>query len=199
MRFCLFLDRCLIPFAGFRLFRAGRSYAMGTEDEIVTIVDEYNNVVGALPRKEMRANRLLHRATYVIVFNPRKELYVQKRTPTKDVFPGYYDVAAGGVVLEGETYEQGAMRELSEELAICEVSLRRLFDFHYEDQYIRVWGAAFSCVYDGEMVLQKDEVESGAFLNIEEVLRLTESESFTPDGLYVLRRYLNDRGKERHY
>ena len=172
---------------------------MGTEDEIVTIVDEYNNVVGALPRKEMRAKRLLHRATYVIVFNPREELYVHKRTPTKDVFPGYYDVAAGGVVLEGETCEQGAMRELSEELGICGVSLRRLFDFYYQDEHIRVWGAAFSCVYGGQMVLQKDEVESGAFLNIEEVLRLTESEPFTPDGLYVLRRYLNDRGKEHHY
>jgi len=50
---------------------------MGTEDEIVTIVDESNNVVGALPRKKMRANRLVHRATYVIVFNPREELYLQ--------------------------------------------------------------------------------------------------------------------------
>jgi len=119
---------------------------MGTEDEIVTIVDEYNNVVGALPRKEMRAKGLLHQATYIMVFNPRKELYVQKRTPTKDVFPGYYDVAAGGVVLEGESYEQGAMRELSEELGIFGVSLRRLFDFQYEDEYIRVWGAALLCV-----------------------------------------------------
>jgi isopentenyldiphosphate isomerase len=163
---------------------------MGTEYEIVTIVDEHNNVVGALPRKEMRAKRLLHRATYVMVFNPRQELYVQKRTLTKDVFPGYYDVATGGVVLDGETYEQGAVRELSEELGICGVPLRRLFDFLYEDEHIRVCGAAFSCVYDGDMVLQKDEVESGAFLNVEEVLRLTESEPFTPDGLYVLRRYL---------
>lgn len=51
-------------------------------------------------------------------------------------------------------------------------------------------GVQLSCVYDGDMVLQKDEVESGAFLNIEEVLRLTESQPFTPDGLYVLRRYL---------
>ena len=146
MRVCLFFNLWLMPFAGFQLHRAGRSYAMGTEDEIVTIVDEYNNVVGALSRKEMRAKRLLHRATYVMVFNPRKELYVQKRTPTKDVFPGYYDVAAGGVVLEGESYEQGAMRELSEELGIFGVSLRRLFDFQYEDEYIRVWGAALLCV-----------------------------------------------------
>jgi isopentenyldiphosphate isomerase len=190
MRACLFFNLWLIPFVGFQLHHASKSYGMGPEYEIVTIVDEYNNVVGALPRKVMRAKRLLHRATYVMVFNTREQLYVQKRTPTKDLFPGYYDVATGGVVLEGETYEHGAVRELYEELGICGVSLRHLFDFLYEDEHIRVWGAAFFCVYDGDMVLQKDEVESGGFLNIEEVLRLTESEPFTPDGLYVLRRYL---------
>ena len=193
MEVCPFFDRWLIPFAGFRLYSAGRSYAMGTQDEMVTIVDERNNVVGAVPRRTMRAERLTHRATYVMVFNPRGELYVHKRTPIKDVFPGYYDVAAGGVVLEGESYEEGAIRELSEELGICGVSLRRLFDFSYQDEHIRVWGAAFFCVYDGEMVLQKEEVDSGAFLNVEEVLRLTESEPFTPDGVYVLRRYLTTK------
>jgi isopentenyldiphosphate isomerase len=198
MEVCPFLDRWLIPFAGFRLYSAGRPCSMGTQDEMVTIVDEHNNVVGAVPRSTMRAERLTHRATYVMVFNPRGELYVHKRTPIKDVFPGYYDVAAGGVVLEGESYEEGAIRELYEELGIPGVSLRRLFDFSYQDEHIRVWGAAFLCVYDGEMVLQKDEVESGAFLNLEEVLRLTESEPFTPDGVYVLRRYLNDEGK-MHY
>jgi isopentenyldiphosphate isomerase len=163
---------------------------MGTQDEMVTIVNEHNNVVGAVSRRQMRVKRLLHRATYVMVFNTRGELYVHRRTPKKDVFPGYYDVAAGGVVLAGESYEEGAIRELSEELGIRGVPLRRLFDFYYEDEHIRVWGAAFFCIYDSEMVLQKDEVESGAFLNIEEVLRLADSEPFTPDGVHVLRRYL---------
>ena len=76
---------------------------MGSADEVVIIVDEENNEVGAVPRREMRAGRLLHRATYILVFNSRGELYVQKRTQKKDVFPGYYDVAAGGVVLAGES------------------------------------------------------------------------------------------------
>ncbi len=176
--------------------RADRGDAVKAEDEIVTIVDRQNNVVGAIPRREMRAWRLPHRATYVLVFNSRGELYVQKRTGAKDVFPGYYDVVTGGVVLAGESYREGAVRELGEELGIHGVPLTRLFDFYYEDKHIRVWGEAFSCHYHGEVVLQKEEVESGAFLEIEKVLRLIESEPFTPDGIYVLRRYLGD-GVER--
>lgn len=163
---------------------------MGPSDEIVAIVDEQNNVVGAAPRREMRANRLPRRSTYILVFNSRGELYVQKRTPTKDVFPGYYDPVAGGVVLAGESYEDGARRELAEELGIRDAPLTRLFDFCFADERARVWGRAFSCVYDGEIVLQEEEIESGTFMGIDDCLRLAETEPVTPDGLYALRRYL---------
>jgi 8-oxo-dGTP pyrophosphatase MutT (NUDIX family) len=155
-----------------------REKDMGSADEVVIIVDEENNEVGAVPRREMRAGRLLHRATYILVFNSSGELYVQKRTQTKDVFPGYYDVAAGGVVLAGESYEEGAVRELAEELGI---------------RGIRLWGRAFSCVYDGNLVLQQEEIESGTFMKVDEVLRLAETEPFTPDCLHVLQRHLGAR------
>ncbi|MGD8372566.1 MAG: NUDIX hydrolase YfcD [Syntrophobacterales bacterium] len=163
---------------------------MGSSDELVTIVDQENNEIGAVHRWEMRARKLPHRATYILVFNSEGELYVQKRTQTKDVFPGYYDVAAGGVVLAGESYEQGAVRELEEELGIGAAVLTELFDFFYEDEHIRLWGRAFSCIYDGEMVLQEEEVESGAFMKVDEVFQLAETEPFTPDCLKVLRRYV---------
>jgi 8-oxo-dGTP pyrophosphatase MutT (NUDIX family) len=163
---------------------------MAAADEIVAIVDAHNNVVGAAPRHEMRAKRLPHRSTYILVFNSQGKLYVQKRTLSKDVFPGFYDVAAGGVVLAGETYEQGAERELEEEMGIRSVPLARLFDFYFEDERTCVWGCAFSCIYDGEVVLQEEEVESGAFVALSDILHRAETESFTPDGLYVLRRFL---------
>src|SRR5262245_34170484 len=166
---------------------------MGAADEIVTIVDEHNKVVGAVPRREMRTKNLPHRSTYVLVFNARGELYVQKRTMTKDVFPGYYDPAAGGVVLAGESYEQGAVRELAEEMGIHDVPLIWLFDFYFADERTRVWGGAFSCIYDGEVILQAEEVEDVALMTIAEILRRAETEPFTPDGLYVLRRYLERR------
>jgi isopentenyldiphosphate isomerase len=165
---------------------------MGAADEIVTIVDEHNKVIGAVPRREMRAKNLPHRSTYILVFNTQGELYVQKRTMSKDVFPGYYDAAVGGVVLTGESYEQGAVRELEEEMGIRNVSLTWLFDFYFVDEHTRVWGGAFSCVYDGEVVLQEEEVEGVTLMTSAEILRRSESKPFTPDGLYVLRRYLGE-------
>ena len=164
---------------------------MSPADEIVAIVDEDNNVVGAAPRREMRAQRLPHRSTYILVFNSQGDLYVQKRTMTKDVFPGYYDPATGGVVLAGESYEESAQRELYEELGIRDVPLTPLFTFYFTDKRTRVWGGVFACVYDGEMVLQPEEVESGEFLPIDEILRRAHTEPYTPDGMYVLRRHLH--------
>src|SRR5262245_39455024 len=91
---------------------------MSSADEIVTIVDDHNEVVGSATRREVRAGRLPHRSTYILVFNSSGDLFVQKRTLTKDIYPGYYDPVAGGVVLAGESYEAGAVRELEEELGI---------------------------------------------------------------------------------
>ena len=168
---------------------------MSPQDEIVTIVDEKNNVTGSAPRSVMRAKGLPHRATYVLVFSSTGELYVQKRTPVKDIYPGYYDVAAGGVVLAGESYEDSASRELKEEMGIQGVSLTYRFDFYHQDASNRVWGRVYSCVYDGEIVLQEEEVESGGFYSIETILNASRQASYTPDGLYVLQRYLETKKK----
>ncbi len=160
------------------------------QEEIVTIVDEENRVVGAVPRSRMRADRLPHRATYILVFNDVGELFVQKRTTGKDIYPGYHDVATGGVVMAGESYEDAAKRELAEELGITGAGLEGHFDFFFEDVGNRVWGRVFSCVYNGDVILQEEEVESGAFLPVHEILELSRNRPFTPDGLYVLERYL---------
>jgi 8-oxo-dGTP pyrophosphatase MutT (NUDIX family) len=162
---------------------------MRPADEIVVIVDRNNRVVGEAPRREMRARRLPHRCTYIVVSNTRGELYIQKRARTKDVLPGYHEVA-GGVVLAGESYEAGAARELAEELGIRGVPLVPLFDFYFADADGRIWGRAFSCVHDGAIVLQEEEVESGAFMSRDEVRRLTATDRLTPDTRLVLRRYL---------
>jgi 8-oxo-dGTP pyrophosphatase MutT (NUDIX family) len=129
------------------------------------------------------------------VFNSKGELYVQKRTPVKDIYPGYYDVVVGGVVMAGESYDESASRELNEEMGIQGVSLTHLFDFYHQDAGNRVWGGAYSCVYDGEVVLQEEEVESGGFYSLKTILAASRHGSYTPDGLYVLRRYLDTKRK----
>lgn len=163
---------------------------MAEPEERVAVVDEENRVIGSAGRGEMRRGRLIHRASYVLVFNPRGELFLQRRTRSKDVYPGRYDTAAGGVVREGETYEESARRELAEELGVGGAALTPLFEFFHEDAENRVWGRVFLCIHDGPVTLQPEEVEWGAFVPLDRVLSLAEREPFTPDSLFALRRHL---------
>jgi len=177
-------------------------------DEIVLIVDEQNHEVAQVSRRIMREGGLIHRACYILVFNRSHEIFVQKRTMSKDIYPGYLDVTTGGVVLAGESYELSAKRELAEELGIhkaelnslpaqtklipsgCKTKLTSHFDFYHADENNRVWGRVFSCTTEGPFVLQPEEVEDGGFLGIETVLALAEVEHFTPDGISVLKRFI---------
>jgi isopentenyldiphosphate isomerase len=168
------------------------------EEEIVQIVDQANQELAAVTRSLMRSQRLIHRAAYIFVFNAAEELFIQKRTQSKDIYPGYWDAAAGGVVLAGESYEAAAERELAEELglSLSKVKLERLFDNYYEDEGNRVWGRIFRCHSEGPFTLQAEEVESGQFLPPVKVLELAAQEPFTPDSLLLLRKILSE-GEER--
>jgi hypothetical protein len=76
-------------------------------------------------------------------------------------------------------------------MGICDVPLTRLFEFYFADDRARVWGEVFACVYDGAIVLQAEEVESGEFLSIDAIQHRAQSDPYTPDGLMALARYLD--------
>lgn len=151
--------------------------------EEVVIVDAENQVTGQAKRREMRRQNLTHRATYILVFNQQGQLFVQKRTLSKDIYPGYYDIAAGGVVLSSETYEESARRELHEELGIT-AELEFLFERYFADDTNKVWGRVYRCRHEGPFALQESEVESGAFMTPAEIM--ASPARFTPDGLAIL-------------
>ena len=159
--------------------------------EIIQIVDRDNLETETLPRHIMREQGLIHRASYILVFNEQEELFLQKRTATKDLYPSCWDVAAGGVVLAGESYEESAERELAEELGLTGVCFRLLFDQYFEEEDNRVWGRIFSCVHNGPFQLQKEEVASGSFMNVSAIFELSKNEKFTPDGIDILRKVAN--------
>lgn len=168
----------------------------GPGREIVQIVDLDNREIGSVFRHIMREQRLIHRASYILVFNQAEELFVQKRTMNKDIYPGYWDVATGGVVLAGESYEQSAVRELAEELGV-KGQLKFLFDQYYEDDDNRVWGRIFSCIHEGPFILQAEEVADGCFMDIKKALALSKREPFTPDGLLLLQRLEQEKQREQ--
>ncbi len=168
----------------------------GDEEEIerarresVVIVDDGNRVIGAAPREEMRRRRLPHRATFILVFDSKGRLLVQKRTLSKDLYPGYFDLAAGGVVVEGESYEESAEREAAEELGVSGIPLEPQLDFYFEDAGNRCFGRVYACVCEGPFRLQPEEVVSVEFRTLDQVLAGAVT-PVTPDTLEALKRYI---------
>src|SRR5678816_3884923 len=106
---------------------------MDPADEVVDIVDEDDRVVATATRREVRRRGLLHRCTYVLLRNAAGEILVHRRTDTKDIFPGAYDVFAGGA------------------------DLMLLFKHRYRGPSGQAWGCVYECRWDGPVRPQEIE------------------------------------------
>lgn len=158
-------------------------------DEIVALVDVNDRVIGEAARSRVRKQGLIHRVSYIFVFNASGQLLLQKRTAIKDLYPGYYDAAAGGVLLAGETYEFSASRELQEELGI-QATMKMHFDHYFDDGHNRYWGRVYSCQHEGPFELQPSEVQCVEFVDVERIVG-GEYSPLTPDTLEVMHKWLN--------
>ncbi|CUW22656.1 putative Nudix hydrolase YfcD [Serratia grimesii] len=166
------------------------------DTEWVDIVDEQNEVIAQSSRQQMRAQRLRHRATYIVVHDGMGKILVQRRTDIKDFYPGWLDATAGGVVQSGENVLDSARREAEEELGIAGVPFAEHGLFYFEEEQCRVWGSLFSCVSHGPFALQEEEVVEVSWLTPEEIT--ARCDEFTPDSLKALSLWLT-RNNEQAY
>ena len=67
-------------------------------DEIFDVVDEADEVVGTETRREVHRRKLLHRAVHILIYNSKGEIFLQKRSMSKDSCPGLWDSSASGHV-----------------------------------------------------------------------------------------------------
>ncbi|GAA3543167.1 NUDIX hydrolase [Nocardioides daeguensis] len=139
-----------------------------------------------VPRSEMRARNLRHAATLVVVRNSAGQVYVHRRTDTKDVFPGRYDFAAGGVLQAGEDPFDAAVREAAEELGVSGVQLESLGEDDYADADTNYHAFAYTCVYDGPITWQPEEVAWGEWVSVERLREMVATLPFVPDTVAVL-------------
>jgi len=133
--------------------------------EIFDVVDDMDRVIGRAARAEVHARQLRHRAVHILLFNRRGELFVQKRSATKDTFPRCHDSSASGHVASGEDYDQCAPREIQEELGLVvpREQLRKHFRIAAceETGWEFVW--VYSVVTDQRPAINLEELESGEF------------------------------------
>jgi isopentenyldiphosphate isomerase len=166
-------------------------------DDLVDVVDADDRVIGGATRRQVRADNLLHRACYVVVLDADGRVFVHLRTATKDVFPSHYDAVVGGVLAAGESYDEGARREVREEIGVDAEQLRQVGFLRYEDRSSRVHGEIFECRATPPLSLQADEVVSGEWLEAGEVERRIDRAPFCPDGVLAFRVWSSRRGDDQ--
>jgi isopentenyldiphosphate isomerase len=157
--------------------------------ESVDVVDEFDRVVRTVARSEMRRDRLRHRAVFVAVLDGAGRLLVHRRAPTKDVWPGWLDLAVGGVVTSGETYLEAARRELAEEIGVVgvdpDVIDGGIFQL-YDDADVSLVGRCFAVTTTGPFEFADGEVSDAWWVSRDEFEQWRDRERFLPDSIALL-------------
>jgi 8-oxo-dGTP pyrophosphatase MutT (NUDIX family) len=159
------------------------------EPDRVEVVDEAGEVMGTATRSEMRAGNLRHRAAGVLVRTTGGDVVVHRRADWKDVWPGYWDLAFGGVLQPGEDWLAGARRELVEEAGI-DAELIEVGRGTYEDADVRVVARMYLAMHDGPYTFLDGEVEETALVPWNELRAWTAAHTCCPDTLSMVLRLL---------
>ena len=154
-------------------------------DEMVEEVDVLGNVLRLVTRRQMRAETLWHRAVFIAVRSSTGQLLIHRRAETKDVWPGWWDVAVGGVVSPGESWDVAAQRELAEELGVSG-PLRPLGTGAYADDDVKLVAACFEVVCDGPFAFSDGEITTTDWVSPGDLRARIGQNSFLPDSIALI-------------
>ncbi len=153
-----------------------------SRDEWFDIVDERGNVISKAPRSQVHGNpNLLHQTVHLHVFNSKNQLFLQKRSANKDLYPGRWDTAVGGHVDSGEMVDAALKRETMEELGIELNQVKPLFRYIMRNKWESELIHTFEMIHDGPFNLDEKEIETGRFWSGFEMQKMIGQGIFTPN------------------
>ncbi len=154
-------------------------------DELIDVLDEYGEVMATVPRRQMRSENLRHRSVFIVVRNGADEVLVHRRADWKDVWPGAWDIAVGGVVASGEAWELAAARELVEELGIS-ADLEYLGEGEYVDDSVRELARVYRARSEGPFRLADEEIVELEWLPMSSLREWVAAHEVCPDSLALV-------------
>src|SRR5687768_132541 len=139
----------------------------------------------------MRAGRLRHRCVYLLVVHDG-HLLVHRRAGDKDIWPGRWDVAAGGVAGAGEPWDDAARRELAEELGIEAVPIP-VGEGTWHGDEAAVVGRVYVVEHPGPFRFDDGEVVEARFVDRGQLHELLDTEPTCPDSVDLALPFVLDR------
>ena len=133
---------------------------------------------------------LWHKSTQVYLFNTEGELLIQQRSEIKDLYPGLWADSVGEHLKPGESFEEGALRGLSEELSVSgvkvfEFGVLRSSDLSSGELVDREFRQAFVGRCNGPVKSDPKEVQAVSWISLKALSDelLNSPEKFSPSFL----------------
>jgi isopentenyldiphosphate isomerase len=148
--------------------------------EFFDVVDDNDNVVGRASRDECHKKRLTHRSVMFFILDKQNRILVNRRAKGKEFFGGQWSIVLGGHVACGERYDTALLREAEEEAGMRTRPFKLGFfkkRLPQEKENVMVYGF----VTDQKPKLQKEEIDFGEFMTIEEAKEKMKTEKFIPE------------------
>jgi isopentenyl-diphosphate Delta-isomerase len=160
------------------------------QDEIYDVVDKTDQVIDQATRRKIHQKNLLHRSIHILVFNHQNEIFLQKRSMSKDENPGLWDTSSAGHVDSGESYDECAHRELWEELGIKAIlkpseKIEACQKTCYEHVQI------YTCKTNATININLDEISEGKYFDLEVLKCMIKNkpEQFTSSFKLIFKKY----------
>ena len=147
----------------------------------------------AKPRSRIHRLGLWHETVHVWIVNSDGMILFQKRSLSKESYPGLWDVSAAGHISSGETAVTAARREVRQELGLHAAESELCYLFTVQSSSVQHNGLfvdnEFNRVYlirkdirVSELKLQKSEVDAARFFHLRdlEMIVVKPDPSFAP-------------------
>lgn len=153
--------------------------------EEVILVNEQDEPIGVMEKLEAHQQPILHRAFSVFIFNSKGEMLLQKRAATKYHSANLWTNACCSHPRPYETVQIAAERRLKEEMGFS-TNIKPAFTFTYQANFDNglseyEFDHVFVGTYDGELLLNNDEVQDFTYQSLQaiEELIISKPEIFT--------------------
>ena len=168
---------------------------MATRTEWFPLVNEAGETIGKATRQECHnGSKPLHPVVHLHIFNRAGDLFLQKRSMSKDIQPGKRDTAVGGHIDYGEGVEEALRREAREELGIRDFTPSLIKRYVFESNVEKELVHSFRTVYEGPFTIDPEELDEGRFCSIEEIKASLGKDILTPN---FEKEYINLFGGEK--
>lgn len=164
-------------------------------DELVDILDEQGNYIGKTAMKsEAHQLGLFHPTIHVWCYSKQGNVLLQQRGSKKSTYPLRWDVSVAGHIGAGESPEEGAFREIQEEIGVTiDISkMEKIGVFLMEKKHSElIWDREFNHTFlycleaNTRLTPQESEVQALEWMTLEEFEKRSQSNDtgFVPNSM----------------